>query len=91
MLTNRTKLMVGVLCATLLSACATPRTMMRNPETKQIVQCGGDRSGSIMLGAIGYSMQASDAADCVKTFSAQGFVVVPDATADGKGVAPAVK
>ncbi len=62
----------------LLAACATPKTMLRNPATSQVVTCGGDRSGAMMGGMIGYSMQAGDAADCVKSYSAQGFVVVND-------------
>ena len=61
-----------------LSACATPMTMMKNPENAQLVQCGGERSGAIMLGAIGYAIQSGDASDCVKRYSAQGFVILND-------------
>lgn len=71
-------LVIALLCTGLLSACATPKTMLRNPQTAQVVTCGGDRSGALMGGMIGYSMQAGDAADCVKAYAAQGFVIVND-------------
>jgi len=61
-----------------LTACATPATRLMNPETKQVVQCGGDRSGAMMGGMIGYNLQAKDAATCVKEYSALGFEIISD-------------
>lgn len=62
-----------------LAGCATPVTTLINPDTKQVVRCGGDRSGAMMGGMIGYSLQADDAAGCVKLYAGQGFQVIPDA------------
>lgn len=44
----------------LLSACATPRTVMKNPETGQVTQCGGTATGSFVGGVLGYHIQKSN-------------------------------
>ena len=59
-----------------LCACATPVTMMKNPINGSVVRCGGDRSGSIAGGLIGYSLQSNDANKCVQDFSAQGYQII---------------
>lgn len=76
---NLLKLTATGLALGSLAACATPVTTLINPDTKQVVRCGGDRSGAMMGGMIGYSLQADDAAGCVKQYASQGFQVIPDA------------
>ena len=53
--------------------CSTPVTMLKNDSTGQTARCGGDSSGSMMGGIIGYSAQQSDAEKCVHDYEAQGF------------------
>ena len=60
----------------LLIGCATTTTLLKNQQTGQVAQCGGDRSGSIMFGLIGYAVQQSDAEDCVNRYLGQGFDVI---------------
>lgn len=60
----------------LLTACTTPGTTLKHPKTGQIVTCGGSATGSFVGGAIGYHVQKSNDADCVKTYKSQGFKVI---------------
>jgi len=62
-----------------LCACATPVTMLRSPQNGSIVRCGGDSSGSVAGGVIGYKLQSNDAAKCVKDYSALGYQVISQA------------
>lgn len=66
-----------LIAAMLLSvaACATPVTVLKNPKTGQVARCGGEVSGSLAGGAIGYNMQKDSAAKCVGSYKAQGFKV----------------
>lgn len=57
----------------LLASCTTPKSVLTNPETGQVATCGGNTSGSIMLGAVGYYMQKSDDAKCEADYLEQGF------------------
>ena len=57
----------------MMSGCATPKTMLSNKTTGQVVRCGGDRSGAMMGGLIGYSLQKDDASKCVREYEAEGF------------------
>lgn len=59
-----------ILC---LAACATPFSMLKNPKTGQVVECGGNRTGSLAGGIIGYELQKSDDEKCVSDYKAQGF------------------
>lgn len=61
---------------TVLTACTTPRTMLRHPTTGQIVSCGGDTTSSLAGGMIGYSIQQSADSNCVAAFMAQGFAPI---------------
>lgn len=56
----------------LITACATPRTLLKN-DAGQVVECGGQRSGSAMFGVIGYKVQKSDAEKCVQEYEKAGF------------------
>lgn len=67
--------MRNVILLLLLSACTTPTTMMVNEKTNQVQQCGGEVSGSLMGGLVGYYIQSQNAAQCVEDFSEQGFKV----------------
>ena len=69
-------ILITIVIGLLIGGCATQRTFLKNNLTGQVAECGGDRSGSFMFGAIGYSMQASDAEDCVNRYLEQGFDVV---------------
>lgn len=56
-----------------LTACTTPKTVMINPETKQVVSCGGSATGSFVGGIIGYQIQKSNDAQCVADYAENGF------------------
>ena len=63
----------------LVCGCATPVTMLENPKNGAVVRCGGDRSGAMAGGLIGYSLQSDDAAQCVQDYSMHGYRVIPTA------------
>lgn len=56
-----------------LSACTTPKTVLRNPKTGQVATCGGNVTGSLAGGMIGYYIQKSNDADCVADYAKEGF------------------
>ena len=66
------------LAVVLVAGCATPVTMLKNESTGQIARCGGESSGSMVGGMIGYSVQKNDAEKCVRDYEVQGFVRVPN-------------
>lgn len=69
-----------------ISACSTPRTTLVNPETGQVVTCGGSATGSMAGGVIGYNIDRANADDCVAEYRALGFERVeagPDVSAGG--------
>lgn len=55
------------------TACTTPKTMLKNPQTGQVVECGGSATGSLVGGAIGYHIQKGNDATCVSDYEQQGF------------------
>lgn len=57
----------------LMAACTTPKVMLKNPETKQVVTCGGSATGSLVGGVIGYHIQKSNDKSCESDYMAQGF------------------
>ena len=61
-----------ILCVA-LSACTTPKTMLKNEKTGQVVDCGGSATGSMVGGVIGYHIQKSNDSDCVADYMDQGF------------------
>lgn len=62
-----------LLAAMTMYGCATPVTMMKNDATGQVVHCGGGTTGSVVGGAIGYSIEKSRDEQCVKDHEAKGF------------------
>ena len=64
------------LAALALTACATPLTTLKHPKTGQVATCGGDKTGSLAGGAIGYHIQKDSADACVANYQKQGFTVV---------------
>jgi uncharacterized lipoprotein YajG len=62
-----------LLVAFIVTACATPSTILRNDKTGQIARCGGDATGSMMGGMIGYNIQKDNDEKCVRDYEAQGF------------------
>lgn len=67
---------VASLIALLLAGCTTPVTVLKNNRTGDVVTCGGETSGSLAGGAIGYNMQKSKADKCVGVHKAKGYHVV---------------
>lgn len=59
--------------ATGIAGCTTPTTILKNDSTGQIARCGGDASGSMMGGVIGYNIQKNNDEKCVRDYEAQGF------------------
>ena len=62
-----------LLAALLLTACTTPKTVLKNPETGQVATCGGSATGSLVGGVIGYHIQKGNDSECVSDFMGQGF------------------
>lgn len=58
------------------TACTTPKTVLKNHQTGQVVMCGGSATGSMVGGVIGYHIQKSNDSDCVSTYIEQGFARV---------------
>lgn len=67
----------SVVVVTCLAGCATPAVTLKNDATGQVVRCGGDATGSIAGGMIGYNIQKSNDDKCVADHEAQGFKRVP--------------
>jgi len=63
----------AVLVALGLAGCATPIVTLRNDATGQVATCGGGSAGSILGGAIGYSIEKGNDEKCVKNLEAAGF------------------
>jgi phage tail tape-measure protein len=61
--------------ALLLTACATPQTIMKHKKTGEVVTCGGSSVGSVAGGAIGYHIQKSNDEDCVEKYKSEGYEV----------------
>lgn len=57
----------------ILGACTTPKTILKNEATGQVVSCGGSATGSLVGGVIGYHIQKSNDADCTSDYIEQGF------------------
>jgi uncharacterized lipoprotein YajG len=62
-----------ILSILMLAGCSTPTTILRNPTTGQVVQCGGGMTGSVMLGVVGYAIEKSNDQNCVRNYTALGF------------------
>jgi uncharacterized protein YcfJ len=70
------KALLIVSLLTLITACTTPSTMLKNNRTGQIVECGGTATGSLTGGIIGHSIQKSNDKKCVSRYMKQGFVKI---------------
>jgi hypothetical protein len=68
------RLLVLSLGIGLLAGCSTPETILRHPATGQVARCGGNVTGSLAGGMIGYTVQESNDSRCVASFLEQGFV-----------------
>lgn len=68
---------VASICLVLaVLGCTTPVTMLKNDSTGQIGRCGGDATGSMAGGLIGYNIQKGSDQDCVRDYQSQGFKVI---------------
>lgn len=56
-----------------LTACSTPVTTMRNPQTGAVATCGGGVGGSILGGVAGYNIEQSLDQKCQAQLLAGGF------------------
>jgi hypothetical protein len=56
-----------------LVGCATPAITLKNESTGQIARCGGDATGSMVGGLIGYNIQKDNDEACARAYEAQGF------------------
>jgi len=56
-----------------LTACSTPKVMLKNEKTGQVVSCGGSATGSLVGGVIGYHIQKSNDSQCEADYLANGF------------------
>ncbi|HZL59770.1 MAG TPA: hypothetical protein VFC38_08710 [Stellaceae bacterium] len=65
--------LISVLVALGLAGCATPITILKNPTTGETVRCGGGTAGSAAGGMLGYSIEQSHDAECVRNYRANGF------------------
>lgn len=64
---------VAVVAILAVTACTTPETMLRHPETAQVARCGGNVTGSLAGGLIGYAIQEGNDSKCVSSYIEQGF------------------
>jgi len=73
----RTKQVMFCAIVLFISACnATPKTVMKNDETGEIVNCGGQNPMMLGGGIVGYSIMKSQDEDCVKSHQGQGFAII---------------
>jgi len=67
------KLTLVCLIGVSLIGCSTPAVTLKNESTGQVARCGGDATGSMVGGLIGYNMQKSNDESCVGAYESQGF------------------
>jgi hypothetical protein len=60
----------------ILSGCSTPAYILKNEAPGQIARCGGDATGSIVGGQIGFNIQKRNDGACVKAYESQGFKAI---------------
>lgn len=59
----------------LVSACATPQTILQNKKG-DVVTCGGDTGGSLAGGPIGYNIQKDNDKACVEAYKKKGYKII---------------
>jgi len=65
---------LGVLALCIsLGGCATPVTILKNPQTGQVATCGGGVGGSLLGGVAGYNIEQSIDRKCQARYMAGGF------------------
>lgn len=57
----------------LLTACSTPKYVLKNEKTGQVEVCGGNVSSSMAAGMIGYEIQKDNDRRCAEEYRRQGF------------------
>ena len=60
----------------ILTACTTPKYILKNEKTGQVVICGGNMSSSVAGGILGYQLQKSNDAECTNDYLKQDFTLV---------------
>lgn len=64
-----------VILLLVLAACATPKYVLENKKTGQVVVCGGTATGSLVGGLIGHQIQKNNDNDCVADHVRNGFLI----------------
>lgn len=67
------KKLFAVIAILSVAGCTTPKTVLKNHKTGQVVTCGGSATGSLVGGVVGYHIEKSNDADCTSTYMEQGF------------------
>jgi hypothetical protein len=67
------RISLAIILLPLIAGCTTPKTVLKNEKTGQVVMCGGSATGSMVGGVIGYHIQKSNDTDCVADHMDQGF------------------
>lgn len=70
------KIFIAAIAVLSVSACSTPKTVLKNQKTGQVVSCGGSATGSLVGGVIGYHIQKSNDSQCSQDYMENGFDVV---------------
>jgi hypothetical protein len=68
--------LILITTAFILSACATPQTVLRSPRTGQVEVCGGSTTGFLLGGKIGQAIQEENEKDCVRNLKSNGFTII---------------
>ena len=71
-----TRFLFVIIALGLLAGCALPKTILQNPETRQVVVCGGGQSNLWMLGRIAYLTEKSNIVECETDYLALGFKTI---------------
>lgn len=67
-----------LVAASLISGCATPVLILKNNKTGQIVRCGGEATGSMAGGLIGYNIQKKTDRACARDYEGRGFTRIQE-------------
>ncbi len=64
---------LAIILLIMLTACTTPKTVLKNPRNGQVAVCGGSANASLAGGVIGYHIEKGNDERCVNDYHNQGF------------------
>lgn len=64
-----------IIALLLLTACATPVTVLQDKHGNAVM-CGGGTAGSWLGGLVGYTIQENNDYKCVHGYAQQGYKIV---------------